>query len=733
MRDFLQHDIMDCAPTCIKIIAAHYGKNLSLQDLRELCYLNREGVSLLNLTKACQEIGFNTHTAQLTVDELQTCPLPAILHWNQNHYVVLRKITYERKHLKDKHLKFILSDPAHGSVKVDGETFEKCWIGENGKGTALILQPDTEFLANQVARQDEVHPKKFLLKYLFPHWKYIIQLIIGMICLSVFSMTVPFLMQLLIDSGVRESNMNVIYLVVLSQLILFVGATVTDIIQSWLLLHVNIRINLNIISDFLKKLLRLPITYFDSKGVGDISQRINDHRRIELFLTSTTLATLFSMVSICIYSIVLAIYSWKIFTVFAGVSFLAVMYILLFQRKRKELDYKRFARNKENQDKLYEMIIGMRDIKLYGSEDAKREEWESIQVKLFQLNIAGLSLEQYQKTGYIFLSQLKNIFISFLAATAVVQGNFTLGVLLSISYIIGQTNGPLEQLVGFIKTAQDARLSIDRMSEIHNKKDEEPLSIPIDDLKKFKAFQGSLELDNVSFQYEGPTSPFVLENINLHIPYGKTTAIVGASGSGKTTLMKLLLNFYSPTSGLITMNGIPIQDISPKLWRSRWGTVMQDGYIFSDSIERNIVLSGEDINQAALLKAVEIANIKEFIEALPLTYATKIGNEGIGLSGGQKQRLLIARAIYNNPEFLFFDEATSSLDADNEIVIMQNLDRFLTGRTAIIIAHRLSTVKNADQIIVLKQGRIVETGSHFELTQRKGYYFNLIKNQLELA
>lgn len=727
---------MDCGSACLKMIAGYYGKNYSLEYLREIAHFGREGVSLLNLSNAAEEIGLSTLRVKLNLKILiKDCPLPCIIHWNQNHFVVLKEIKSSFINSKDFTIK--IADPAHGIISIDQNTFLDNWISTaDNKGTALLLEPSPAFFK----KQNIVNSGKgfsFLFKYLHPHKRYIIQLLIGMLATSMISLAFPFLTQLLIDYGVREKNLNVVYLLLLSQLFLFIGNVLIDIVQNWLLLHVNVRVSLNIISDFLVKLLKLPIKFFDTKSVGDITQRINDHHRIETFLTGVTLNTLFSLINIIVFTFVLFFYNILIVVIFTLLSLLAVAWIFLFQNKRKHLDYKRFTRNKENQDKLFEMITGMQEIKLYGSERAKRWEWENLQIKVFKLNLKSLALEQNQKSGFIFLSQLKNILISFLAAKAVINGELSLGMLLSISYIIGQTNGPLEQLVTFFKAAQDARLSLDRMNDIHNRKEEENIANQIPEASEplncsCSANADKILINNLSFQYEGPSSPFVLKNITFQIPEGKVTAIVGTSGSGKTTLVKLLLGFYKPTSGNITIGQIPLENISPKTWRSRCGTVMQDGYIFSDTIAKNIALDGEDVDDERMQLAVNAANIKEFIESRPLGYTTKIGNNGSGISGGQRQRIFIARAIYKNPRYLFLDEATSSLDANNEKKIMKNFHGLFKGKTVVVVAHRLSTVKNADQIIVLNNGEIVEMGNHVSLIQNKQYYYELVRNQLEL-
>lgn len=734
-----QFDIMDCGPACLKMISKYFGKDYAIDFLRELTYLSKDGVSLLNLSNAAEQIGFRTIACKIRYQQLiSDCPFPCILHWNQEHFVVLYKVKEDflfRKLFTPKKrdkTKLIIADPAHGIVTIDKETFLNAWLStSDNKGTALLLEPTPVFYSKESV-QENTKGYKFLFRYLTSYKKYITQLIIGMVAASLISLAFPFLTQILIDYGVSDKNVPLLYLILLSQLFLFIGDTAIGIVRSWLLLHINTRVSLNIISDFLIKLLNLPIKFFDTKAVGDITQRISDHHRIENFLTGITLSSLFSIINIIIFTLILGFYNWKILVIFSVLSLFGMFWIFLFKEKRKQLDYKRFERNRENQDKLYEMITGMQEIKLYGSEKSKRWEWEQLQVKYFKLNIKGLALEQYQHSGFSFFSHLKNILISFIAANEAIKGNMTLGALLSISYIIGQTNGPLEQLVTFVKSAQDARLSLDRLQEIHNKGNEEDEQ-KINQKENYLPAHENIALKNVSFQYEGPFSPFVLKDITFSIPKGKITAIVGTSGSGKTTLLKLLLNFYKPVSGNISIGQNDLLTISPKWWRAQCGTVMQEGYIFYDTIAKNIALDGKEVNEPAMENAVKVANLQSFIDNLPLGYTTKIGNSGIGISGGQKQRILIARSVYKNPDYLFFDEATSNLDANNERIIMDNLNEFFKGKTVVIIAHRLSTVKNADQIIVLENGVIVETGNHQSLTQKRAKYFELVKNQLELG
>lgn len=724
---------MDCGPTCLRMVAKFYGKRYSLEKLRELSHITREGISLLGISEAAEKIGFRTLAATVTFDQLDNeVLLPCIIHWNQNHFVVVPPQNYNSK---KENSKILLADPAHGLVKTDKATFLNSWAGKEGKqGIVLLLEP-TPLFYQQEDDKETTRGFSFLFRYLRPFHKYVGQLALGMLLGSLLSLVVPFLTQSLVDYGVNYQNLDFIKLILISQLVLFIGTTAVDMIRSWILLHMNSRINISILSDFLIKLMKLPIRFFDTKMIGDITQRINDHHRIEQFLTNSTLNTLFSCVSLFIFSIVLGIYSLKILFVFLLGSAIGVGWILFFLKKRKELDYKRFQQMSNNQNNIYELITGMQEIKLNNCETTKRWDWERIQAKLFKLNIGSLTLEQYQQTGNLFFSQLKNIFISYISAREVVEGNMTLGMMLSVSYIIGQMNSPVEQLLAFFRAAQDAKISLERLGEIHQRDNEEKES---DDpaayqnaTSLFRA--GDIRLEKLSFQYSGPSSPHVLKDVDLVIPEGKVTAIVGGSGSGKTTLLKLLLQFYEPTGGKIFVGNSEMPALSPRWWRSQCGVVMQEGFIFSDSIANNIAVSDEKIDRKKLQHAVTVSNIAQFIQELPLGYNTKIGNSGNGISTGQKQRLLIARAVYKNPGYLFFDEATSALDANNEKIIMENLGRFFQGKTVVVIAHRLSTVKNADQIVVLEQGKIVETGTHQTLTRQRGKYYELVKNQLELG
>lgn len=755
---YKQLDYMDCGPTCLKMISAFYGIEHSLDYLRANSYITKNGVSLLGLSEAAEKIGFKTFVAKLSYKQLvEEVPLPCVLHWNQEHFVVLYDV--QKKSLFRRVEKIIIGDPGHNLIRVEKDVFEKCWISSsNDKGVALLMEPTPEFYRSE---NEEGLTRKsgfgFLLGYLRPYKRYFVQLILGMLLGSLISMCFPFFTQSLVDFGIARKNISFIHLILLSQLLLFLGGIAVDLIRNWILLHISTRISITIISNFLVKLMKLPISFFESKNVGDITQRINDHHRIESFLTGSSLNTLFSVINLIVFSIVLAIYNTQLLLIFVVGSALSILWISIFLRRRKNIDYNRFQRARENQNSLFEIITGMQEIKLYNSQKARRWEWERIQAKLFKVNIKSLALEQYQEIGSSFFTQLKNIIISYSAAMLVINQEITLGVMLSISFIIGQMNGPLNQIIQFVKNIQDAKISLDRLGEIHNRPEEEsgedlvgfnenePRNLLENDadtrylnhglfIKKMRLTAGEgISISNLSFRYGSPKSALVLKNISMHIPKGKVTAIVGASGSGKTTLMKLLLKFYPPSEGQILVDGINLQDISAQLWRNSCGTVMQEGFVFSDSIARNIAVDGERIHEERLFDAVRIANLDEYIAKLPLGFTTRIGNTGSGLSGGQKQRLFIARAVYKDSKFLLFDEATSALDANNEKNIMENLNQFYKGRTVVVIAHRLSTVKNADKLIVMKNGEIVEQGSHNELVEKRDYYFELVKNQLELG
>jgi len=723
---YKQPDDKDCGPTCLRIIAKHYKKSIALQQIRTLAETTREGSGLLGLSNAAEALGFRTLGVKINFTTLLAdAPLPCIVHWNKNHYVVVYKI--------DKAGKVYVSDPGYGLITYTKAEFIKYWIGENAhenteEGIALVLETSPSFYTSDFEDTEKKTSFSFLSRYLLKYKSLVIQLAVGLLAGSLLSLIFPFLTQSIVDVGIQNQDINFIYLVLLAQVMLFMGKMGIEIIRSWILLHLSTRINISIISDFFIKLMKLPISFFDTRMTGDIMQRINDHHRIEQLLTSSSLNTLFSMVNLLIFSIILFIYDYRLFIVYLLGALLYVGWIVFFLKRRKELDYKMFAQVAQEQSTVIELINGMQEIKMHNAEKQKRWGWEFLQVKLFKIKIKALSLEQWQSVGGGFINQIKDILVSFLAAKLVLSGNLTLGMMLSVQYIIGQLNSPLMQLIEFIKQTQDARISLERLQEIHDKANEEGS----EEQYAAEIAQKDIELKAVSFRYTGADSP-VFEDLNLVIPFQKTTAIVGASGSGKTTLLKLLTKFYEPDRGEIKIGSTDMKNISPRYWRDHCGVVMQESYVFNDSIANNIAIGEDTIDKQKLRKAIEIANIQDFIESLPLSYNTKIGNEGMGVSGGQKQRLFIARAVYKSPEYIFFDEATSALDANNEKIIIENLNQFFKGKTAIVIAHRLSTVKHADKIIVLDKGMVVEEGNHNELVAKKGEYYRLIKNQLELG
>jgi ATP-binding cassette subfamily B protein len=734
---FLQTESKDCGPTCIKIIAKHYGKTFNIEQLRNLSETTREGSSLLGLSEAVEKVGFRSLGIRTSLKFLGEVPLPCIVHWNKEHYVVLYKIKYTKGFAKTKEKKIealFVSDPAHGLLKFTAKEFLKSWIGNNAdqnteEGIILILEPTPKFYNdNLVIENKEKFGFKFIYKYLFKYKRFVIQLAIGLLAGTLLQLITPFLTQSIVDIGIKNQDINFIYLILIAQLMLFFGKTALEIIRSWITLHLSTRINISLISDFFIKLMNLPISYFDTKMTGDIMQRIGDHKRIESLLTTSSLSVLFSFLNLIVFSFVLMYYSPLIFMVFLVGSILYFSWVIFFFKKRKELDYKRFSQVSQEQSKEIELINGMQEIKLHNAERRMRWNWEFTQARIFKISMKSLALEQIQSVGSQFINQLKNIFISVLSAKLVIDGEITLGMMMAISYIVGQLDSPITQMISFMRNMQDAKISIERLAEIHNKPDEES----IEEQKTTKIPEDDFILKDVTFRYVGGLEP-VIKCLNMQIPVNKVTAIVGTSGSGKTTLMKLLLKFYELEKGNIFIGNHNLNNIAQKTWRKHCGVVMQEGYIFNDTIAKNIAVGEDFVDVKKLEYAVNKANIYDFIGELPLGYNTKIGSEGVGLSTGQKQRLLIARAIYKNPKILFFDEATSALDANNEKIILENLNRFFKDKTVVVIAHRLSTVKNADQIVVLEKGKIVEKGSHNELINLNGKYYELVKNQLELG
>jgi ATP-binding cassette subfamily B protein len=714
------------------MIAKFYGKSYSLNTLRDACFMSKTGVNMLGISAAAESIGFRTTGVKISFEQLvNDVPLPAIIHWKQNHFVVLYDVRSSRK------LGYTLSvaDPGLGMVNYSEREFRADWEGSvrdgDGVGTALLLQPGPFFA--QCEGENEATPQRglsFFVKYLTPYKKQLVQLLIGMITISLLQLILPFLTQSLVDVGVRDGNLGFIRLVLLAQIMVFLARLLAEYIRSWILLHMNTRINIALISDFLIKLMKMPLRYFDTRMVGDIMQRIGDHSRIEQFLTGNSINTLFSFIGFFIFALVLGYYNGLILVIFLLGNALYVAWVLLFMKRRRLLDFKRFDQAAKEQSNVIQMITGMQDIKLNNCERQKRWGWERIQVALFRISVKNLALGQFQQVGSVFFNQTTSLIITFLAAQNVVNGNMTLGMMLAVTYIIGQLNAPIEQFIGFARSFQEARISLERLNEIHQLEDEEQgISAKLNDLPD----QKDLIVSGLSFSYDGSDESLVLKDVHLTLPANKVTAIVGASGSGKTTLVKLLLGFYTPNRGTIHVGSAPLSVINPHLWRQKTGSVLQDGYLFSDSIANNIALGETFPDKDQLRYAANVSNIQEFIDTLPLGYNTQVGMEGMGLSQGQKQRLLIARAVYKNPDYLFFDEATNALDANNERLILNRLHTFYKGRTVIVVAHRLSTVKDADRIVVLDGGRVVEVGNHQELTQRKGMYYELVKNQLELG
>ena len=723
-----QADVMDCGPACLKMVAGFYKKNYSLEQLRKKCYITREGVSFLGLSEAAESLGFKTIGVKIGFKLLnESVPLPCIVHWRQRHFVVIHKISKNT---------VWVADPAVGLVKYTHEEFLKNWattrIDGEQSGLALIMEPTPALFDTTDSNEETVKTRGFwfLIKYFHLYRKYLGQLTLGLLLGSCIQLIIPFLTQSIIDIGLNNNDIGFIYLILFAQLALVVGRMSVEFIRGWILLHIGARVNVAIISGFLQKLMSLPIGFFDTKMTGDILQRVEDNNRIEEFLTSTSLSILFSFFNLAVFGVVLAIFSLKILLLFLAGTSLYILWVSLFMKSRSRFEHQRFKQMSQSGNKLINIVNGMQEIKLTQSELSIRWDWERLQASIFALKVKVLSLIQYQYAGATFISEVTNLSVTVVAAAAVLKGNMTLGMMLAVQFIIGQLNVPISQIIGFFRVSQDAKMSLDRLSEVHNMEDEESDK----DLKIRKLPEKKdIHINKLSFQYEGPRSPFALKDVDLHIEENNITAIVGTSGSGKTTLLKMVLGFYQPVSGEILIGETRLSNISLSLWRKKVGAVMQDGFLFPDTIAANIAPGTDEIDEERLVKSVEIANIRGFIESLPLGYNTKIGANGHGLSEGQKQRLLIARVIYKDPEIIIFDEATNSLDANNEKAIVENLSEFLRGKTVITVAHRLSTVRNAGKIVVLDNGKIIETGTHDSLIKSGSAYYNLVKNQLELG
>ena len=725
----IQSDSMMCGITCLQMVCKHFGREVSLRTLSKLCVATSEGVSMLGVNEAANKLGLRTMCARTDFDTLSKATLPCVLHWNQNHFVVLYKVRKGRI--------FYVADPGKGLVKYNLEEFGKHWVstasqGEE-KGIAMFLEPTLEFYSHKVDNEEEDGSPRsfqFLFGYIKQYRKYFGQIVLGLLVGSLLQLILPFLTQSIVDVGIKNQNIGFIWLILLGQLMLTISRTAIDFIRRWLLLHISLRINISLVSDFFIKLLKLPMSFFDTKLMGDLMQRMGDHSRVNSFLTQQTLSIVFSLFTFVVFSIVLLSYNWLVFAIFMLGSLLYGGWLALFLRRRKVLDYELFEQQAINNNKTYEFITSMQEIKLQDCEQRRRWEWEDVQADLFGVQMKSLKLQQTQEAGSIFINELKNIVITVVAATAVIHGQLTLGMMLAVQYIIGQLNSPVEQLMSFFYSVQDVKISLERINEIHCMDDEngkQGLETSVKEEDK------GIDLENVNFKYDPHALKTIIDNVSLTIPKGKVTAIVGASGSGKTTLIKLMLGYYPVLGGQINIGGTDVNTLNKKWWRRQCGVVMQDGVIFSESIARNIAVDDKEIDKQRLQTAAEIACIHDYVMGLPLKYNTKIGRDGVGLSQGQKQRILIARAVYKNPNYIFLDEATNSLDANNERMIVEHLDEFYKGKTVVIVAHRLSTVKNADQIVVLDKGKVVEIGNHEELTAKRGAYYNLVKNQLELG
>lgn len=731
-----QLDSGDCGPSCLRMIARFYGRKFEVHQLREYCYANKNGVPLLGINDAAEHIGFRCTAVKSSFEKFaQKAIFPCIVHWRKDHFIVVYKIKVKKLANGEWTGKIYVSDPAFGLMTYSVSDFLDGWTADKtdkeNYGTFLLLAPTLAFYHPDASSEKNQQVKLlYFLDYIRPYKKLFAQVILGMSLGLVFSFIFPFLSQSVVDYGIMNNNLNFIYLVLAAQVILSLSELVISFIQSWILLHVTSRIGIALISDFIAKMLKLPISFFDSKNTGDIMQRIGDHSRIQSFLTGTSIGTLFSFLNFFVFAIILAYYNLNMLLIFIVGHTFYITWVLLFLKIRRELDFKHFDKASRNQSELIEIITGAEEIKLCGCEQKMRNRWESIQAELFKLGIKGLSISQIQSAGAFFISNITNITLSILSAYLVVNGEITLGMMMSLSYILGQLKGPIGAFIGFVHAYQDARISLERLEEIHFQEDE-------DQTNKLKINQISLlekdiHLNNITFGYLGEKIPPVLKNVSFTIPHNKTTAIVGESGSGKTTLIKLLLGYYEPQQGEVLIGNTNLKNLNNKLWRSNCGSVMQDGFIFSATIAENIAISDNTINRDKLYHAASLANINDFIETTPEGYNTKIGSDGNGISQGQRQRLLIARSIYKDPAYLFFDEATNALDANNERTVIENLHHFFQGRTAVIVAHRLSTVKHADQIIVLKSGEVAEIGTHRELLDKQGVYYNLVKNQIEL-
>ena len=715
-----QMDSQDCGPACLKIIAKHFGKFYSLQSLRDKCGITKEGVSLLDLSTGAESLGLRTLAIKCTIDDVvNSVPFPAIIFWKDSHFVVVY-------HANKKYI--WVSDPAKGRIKYTHEELKKGWYQKGAKqGVLLAIEPTAEFKDSKAEREQRKNTFSSILKYFTPYQRNFILIFVIMLLVTALQGMLPFISKAVIDVGIKTSDVNFINMVLIGNISILLSVMIFNVIRDWILMHITARVNIALISDYLIKLMKLPVTFFENKLLGDILQRAQDHERIRSFIMNNSLSLIFSILTFVVFSIILLIYNAIIFYIFISGSFLYAGWVLLFLNIRKKMDWEYFELLSKNQSYWVETVSSIQDIKIYNYEKHRRWKWEEIQARLYHVNKRVLAITNAQNLGAQFIESIKNMGIVFFCATAVIKGEITFGVMISTQFIIGMLNGPLVQFINFIVSAQYAKISFLRINEIKQLEDEEELlsvgSTTI--LPENK----SLILDNVNFQYT-VNSPLVLHNIYLHIPENKVTAIVGGSGCGKSTLLKLLVRLYKPSYGDIKMDKMNVNAINLRQWRSMCGVVMQDGKIFSDTILNNIVLDDEHIDYEQLRKVCRIAQIEDEINAMPKGFETNIGENGRGLSGGQKQRLLIARALYRNPQYLFLDEATNALDTINEKKIVEALNNAFLQRTVIVVAHRLSTIRNADQIVVLDKGYIVEVGNHDSLMERKGHYFQMIASQM---
>lgn len=723
-----QRDAMQCGIACLTMICHYFGNNIDISQVEQYCSATKRGVSMLSLIRAAKTLKLNSKSMRRTLDELVQGPFPCILYWNQNHFVVLYKV--DRKGSR-----FWIADPGKGQLKYSIEDIHKHWLTSsyNGKecGIVMFLEPTEHFnkeikKAPKIQKQDFYFLKKYLKKY-HNHF-FTITLCLAISC--GLQLLLPFLTQKIVDIGIAQKDIGYVWLILLGQLMIVSGRTITEFVRRKILLHISMRINISLISDFLTKLLKLPMSFFDTKLLGDLLQRIGDHNRIQQFLTTQMLNITFTIISFIIFGSILFIYNQLVFIVFLLGSSIYSFWIAIFLKRRRIIDFELFEKQGTNQDIIYEFITTIQEIKLQNCEQRRCNEWKRNQKDLFAVQMKSLNLQQIQETGSIFINEMKNACVTVLAATAVINEEITLGAMLAIQYIIGQLNSPVQQFMNFLYFMQDVKISLERINEVHHSKEEQDVN---GKLNNFANANKTISISNLNFKYNRHALEYTLKNICLDIPEGKITAIVGVSGCGKTTLLKLLLGYYKALDGNITIAGRNINDYNLKWWRQQCGIVLQDGVIFSESIARNIAIADGEIDLERMENAAKMSNIYDFIMSLPLRFYTKIGHNGINLSQGQRQRILLARAIYKNPTFILLDEATNSLDANNEHEIVNRLRDFYRGRTVIIVAHRLSTIRDADQIIVLQQGRIIERGTHSKLIEAHGCYFRLVKNQLELG